>query len=58
MEVSDQLLSPAAFTLGEKAPANHYIRGWMDPRAGKTNPDCLSNAIRGFDIRLIFMGKL
>jgi hypothetical protein len=25
---------PSRFTPGEKAPATHWIGGWVDPRAG------------------------
>jgi hypothetical protein len=27
-------LRPDRFTLGERAHGTHWIRGWMDPRAG------------------------
>jgi hypothetical protein len=33
MEVSGQLHSPAAYTR-ERAPAIHWIEGWVRPRAG------------------------
>jgi hypothetical protein len=32
--VSGQLHVPAALPPGERASATHWIRGWVDPRAG------------------------
>jgi hypothetical protein len=28
---------PGRFTLRERAPGTHWIRGWVDPRAGRDN---------------------
>jgi hypothetical protein len=33
LEVSGQLHAPAALPPG-KSPGNHFIGGWVDPRAG------------------------
>jgi hypothetical protein len=34
MEVSGQLLAPAALTFGEKVPGTHCIGGSVGPRSG------------------------
>jgi hypothetical protein len=34
MEVSGQLLAPAAFLSGERATGTHWIGGWVGPRVG------------------------
>jgi hypothetical protein len=34
LEVSGQLHAPTTLPPRERAPGNHFIGGWVDPRAG------------------------
>jgi hypothetical protein len=52
--VSGQLHAPAALPPGERAPATHWIVGWVDPRAGLDDVEKRKFlTLPGFELRLL-----